>query len=91
LIDVLDDVNRDVQAFKDKKVESFKYNIGDGVNISTNKDYPTVVDIRYYFQTPIMPFAQPTKKGLALRFSEWEIFINFVDMVKNEIDVIKNK
>ena len=90
LIEVLDEINRDVQDFKDKKIERFQYIIGDGVHISANKDYP-VIDIRYFFQTPIMPFAHPTRKGLALRFNEWETFINFIDMVKKEIDLIKSK
>ena len=81
LIDLLEEINNDVCDVRDKNVESFKYNLGNNVYVTANKEYP-VVHIRFYFQNELMPFALPTKIGIALRFGEWNKLVELVEAVK---------
>ena len=87
LIDLLQEIISDVRDVQDKKVDSFKYNLGNNVFVTANKEYP-VVHIRCYFQNELMPFALPTKAGIALRYSEWNKLIELVEAVKS---IIKDK
>ncbi len=81
----IDDIDKDVKKFQDKKVESFRYNIGDGICVSVTDGYP-VVHVRLYFQNELMPCALPTKTGLALRFSEWDNLVTLAVEVQKKLE-----
>src|SRR3989442_15001962 len=74
LISFMADIDIDVGEYKDKKLESFEYIIGGGIHVTASNGYP-VVHVRWYYQDEKMPFALPTKKGVALRFDEWTAFV----------------
>ena len=86
LLSFIEEINKDYKEMRELKVEQFKYNIGDGLYIAASNQYPAV-HIRFYFQNETMPFPLPTKSGLALRYTEWESFVELLDKVKDRINV----
>ena len=61
------------------KKEEVSQHLGGNVSISTNKDFQTV-DIRHFFL--LKDKLQATKKGINLRFSEWENLKKFIDIAE---------
>ncbi len=78
LLSFREDISNDVKEFRANKVESFKYIIGDGVHITASGEYPCI-HIRFYYQNALMPFALPTKTGIALRFDEWDVLVSLIE------------
>ena len=88
LVSFIADIDTEVEDFKDKKVESFEYIIGGGIHVNASSGYP-VVHIRWYYQNETMPFALPTKKGMALRFDEWTAFVKLIDNIQKRLEINK--
>ena len=84
LLDIINDIDSDVRDFREKKVDSFKFHLGDNVYVSASKDYP-VIHVRRYFQNELMPFALPTKTGIPLRLAEWDKLVVLMNGVKKII------
>lgn len=87
-IDILDEINRDVQdIFNNKSLSNFKYNIGEGVYVTANVNFP-MVHVRRFFQVENMPVEMPTKKGIALRLKEWDALVKFAEEVKVLVNLL---
>ena len=82
----LDEIIRDIQEYRDNKVEAFKYNIGNFLYVSASDGYP-VVHIRFYFQNELMPLPLPTKSGIALRFDEWNKLVSVIEEIKKKLNI----
>jgi len=61
---------------------SIRLHLGGGIFLSANSDF-SAVNVRRYFVPEGQTVPYPTKKGLALRFSEWNILVEkFMDISK---------
>ena len=88
LLHIFKGINNSVMAFHDKFLESFKFNIGDGMFVTASSGFP-FIHIRLYYQNEDMPIAAPTKMGIALRFEEWETLISLVENVQKRIELLE--
>ena len=77
LYTLIDEVNDDINSFKEGELSEFKYELGNGVRVSGAVQYP-LIHLRYYFKNDEMSMALPTKSGIGLRLSEWETFANLM-------------
>ena len=82
----LEEIKGDVKNFRDNKLSSFKYLLGEGIHVTASEGF-SLVHFRLYFQNEEMPVALPTKTGLALRFEEWDNLINVIDEVKKNVNI----
>ena len=79
------EIDSDSREFRENKIESFKYNIGDGLFVTASNGFP-VIHIRRYYQSEEMPIALPTKNGVALRYGEWDNLVKLVENVQKRIE-----
>jgi len=86
-VHIFNDIDNDVKEFRNKKLDSFKHDIGDGVFVTASNGF-ALVHIRLYYQNEDMPIALPTKTGIALRFDEWDALVNVVENVQKRIELI---
>jgi len=82
------EINNDSREFRENKMKSFKYNIGDGLFVTASNGFP-VIHIRRYYQSEEMPIALPTKSGIALRYGEWDNLMNLIENVQKRIELLE--
>ena len=87
LLHHLEEINIDLEAVRAKKDESFNYDLGEGLRVTASQDFP-LVHIRLFFQNEFMPFALPTKAGIALKFDEWGKLVELIDQVKRGLESV---
>ena len=82
LLDLIMDINYNVHKFRDGKMESFKYHLGNNVYISSGEGCHAS-RIRIYFQYNPKKIIKP---GIALRFSEWNKLVDLMVDIKNKVE-----
>ena len=66
-----------------------KEHIGGGVNV-TIKSGCNVINIRRYFMTEVGSGELPTRKGIALKFVEWDRLVERLEDIKKVSPVLTN-
>ena len=81
---LVEEIDKDVTEFKNKKLEMFKYHLGGEVYVTANGGFP-VVHIRLYYKNEDMSISLPTKVGLALRYEEWDALVKIIEDVQERM------
>jgi hypothetical protein len=60
---------------------TFMYHIGGGIYVTAHSDYP-LVQFRHYFLPEGHQHPIPTRRGIALRLSEWMALLRHLEDIK---------
>ena len=90
LLIYLEEINRDLAEYQAGNITEFKYNIGGGLHVTASDGFP-VIHIRLYYQNPEMPFALPTKVGMALHYPEWNLFVSLLEELLKKVKLTERK
>ncbi len=88
-VDAIDEIDRNVKALKAKQPVDFSRHIGGGY-YTTVKDGYYCIDIRRYFKPSDDGKILATRKGICLRFFEWDALRKRVQDVRDKVSELAN-
>jgi len=83
----MQNINRDVEKARDGKHISVKVHLGGGWYLSLTPGF-SCVDLRKFYQHRDNSI-RPSKRGIALNYSEWNALIDVATTIYNELDGMK--
>jgi len=86
LLAQIDEIQSNVDKLRRGEMDVlYKRHIGGGVYVAFNSDFLHVVNIRRFFipAGEMMPI--PTRRGIALRLSEWDVLVARLDEIRKMI------
>ena len=83
----IDSIRSNVERIRSRELNiTYKLHLGGGVFVSLSSDF-RAVNVRHFFQPEGEITPHPTKKGLALRFCEWDSLVAQLADISKLVDI----